>query len=168
MSWSKALAAAACLILAGCGFHPLYGDNRPSDGLSQQLASIKVMQITEHYGQVMTNELHDGLNPHSLQLPTAYQLDVALKEVKFDVAIRGDGTPSRRALQLSATWTLRRMKDNTVVAHGTPKSSASHDVVNNEYANVVGDDTGELRAVRDLAYQIQLDLANYLEQQQKT
>ena len=168
MSWSKALAAAACLVLAGCGFHPLYGDSHPSDGLSQQLASIKVMQITEHYGQVMTNELHDGLNPHSLQLPASYQLDVALKEIKFDVAIRGDGTPSRRALQLSAIWTLRRMKDNVVVAHGTPKSSVSHDVVNNEYANVVGDDTGELRAVRDLAERIQLDLANYLEQQQKT
>jgi LPS-assembly lipoprotein len=168
MSWSKALAVAACLALAGCGFHPLYGDSSPSDALAQQLASVKVMQITEHYGQAMTNQLHDGLNPHALQVPVAYQLDVALREIKFDVAIRGDGTPSRRSLQLNAIWTLRRMKDNVVVAKGTPKSSVSHDVVNNEYANVVGDNTGELLAVRDLADQIQLDLANYLDQQSKT
>ena len=47
MSWSKALAAAACLVLAGCGFHPLYGDSHPSDGLSQQLASIKGTKVAK-------------------------------------------------------------------------------------------------------------------------
>jgi len=51
----------ACLALAACGFHPLYGEGGRSDELAAKLASIRVAQITERYGQAMTNELHDGL-----------------------------------------------------------------------------------------------------------
>ena len=163
MWWCKRLAlAAACLVLAGCGFHPLYGDGSMSDDLAKQMASIRVMQISEHYGQVMTNNLSDGLNPHALRIPAAYNLEVALRENTYQFATRADGTPSRAALQLSATWLLRRLSDNQIVTKGSVKSSAGYDVLPNDYANVVTGGTDEIRAVRDLSDQIQLSLADYL------
>jgi LPS-assembly lipoprotein len=163
MWWCKRLAAAAaCLMLAGCGFHPLYGDSNVSGDLAQQMASIRVMQISEHYGQVMTNNLSDGLNPHALHVADAYKLEVALRENTYQFATRADGTPSRAALQLSATWLLRRVSDNQVVSKGSVKSSAGYDVLPNDYANVVTGNADELRAVRDLSEQIQLGLADYL------
>jgi LPS-assembly lipoprotein len=163
MSWCKRLAvAAACLVLAGCGFHPLYGDSNQSGALPKELASIRVMQISEHYGQVMTNSLSDGLNPHALKVAPAYNLEIALRENTYQFATRADGTPSRAALQLSATWLLRRISDNQVVTKGSVKSSAGYDVLPNDYANVVTGNTDEIRAVRDLSDQIQLSLADYL------
>ena len=154
---------AACVALAGCGFQPLYGDSQRSDELAAELASIKVAQITEHYGQVMTNALNDGLNPHALRVPTAYQLDVALRETTYNFATRADGTPSRAQLQLSATWALRSMSSNLVVAHGVTKSSAGYDVLDNDYTNVVSGNSGELRAVRDLSDDIQISIAAFLQ-----
>ena len=169
MSWFKPAAAiAACFLLAGCGFQPLYGQGGRSDPLAAQLASIKVMQITEHYGQVMTNDLHDGLNPNALRITPVYQLDVALTDHNYQFATRADGTPSRSALSITANWILRRIGDNQIVAHGVIKSSAGYDVLDNDYANVVSGTNGELRAVRDLSDQIQTSIATYLQTQQKT
>jgi LPS-assembly lipoprotein len=169
MSWFKpAAVSAACFVLAGCGFHPLYGDGGRSDALASQLASIKVQQISEHYGQVMTNALQDGLNPHVLHVPAVYNLEVALRENTFQFATRADGTPSRSALQLTATWILRRVADSQIVTKGTIKSSAGFDVLDNDYANVVSSNNGELRAVRDLSDQIQISLADYLQAHPKT
>jgi hypothetical protein len=93
-----------------------------------------------------------------------YQLEVALHETTAPQATRADGTPSRSALVLSATWLLRKLgDDNKVVTHGSLKSSTGYDVLNNDYANVVSNNTGELRAVRDLSDQIQASLAIYFQ-----
>ena len=126
------------------------------------------MQISEHYGQVMTNELHDGLNPHNLKVPVAYNLEVALNESTYQYATRSDGTPSRAALTLSASWNLRRLSDNVIVKHGQLKSSAGYDILANDYANVVTGNNSELRAVKELSDEIQLSLADYLQTQPKT
>jgi LPS-assembly lipoprotein len=169
MWWCKRLAAAAaCLVLAGCGFHPLYSDGSMNGDLAKQMAAIQVMQISEHYGQVMTNNLSDGLNPHSLRVPATYKLEVALREGTYQYATRADGTPSRSALQLSATWLLRRISDNQIVTKGSVKASNGYDVLPNDYANVVTGNTDELRAVHDLSDQIQLSVADYLTGQSKT
>jgi hypothetical protein len=111
----------------------------------------------------MTNDLHDGLNPTALHVPTAYQLEVALRETTAPQATRADGTPSRSALSLSATWILRKLDDKKIAAHGVLKSSTGYDVLNNDYANVVSNNTGELRAVRDLSDQIQAGIAIYFQ-----
>jgi LPS-assembly lipoprotein len=169
MSWFKPVAAlAACFVRTGCGFQPLYGEGSTSGPLAEQLASVRVMQISEHYGQVMTNDLHDGLNPHALRVPSAYNLEVALRENTYQFATRADGTPSRSALQLSATWILRKIADNTIVTKGSVKASAGYDVLDNDYANVVSGNNGELRAVQDLSDQIQISLADYLQAHPKT
>jgi LPS-assembly lipoprotein len=169
MSWSRRFAApVVCLMAAACGFQPLYGERGGSETLATELASIRVVQITERYGQVMTNDLHDGLNPNALHVPATYQLEVALRETTAPQATRADGTPSRSALSLSATWILRKLGDNKVVTRGVLKSSTGYDVLNNDYANVVSNNTGELRAVRDLSDQIQAGIAAYFQTQPTT
>jgi LPS-assembly lipoprotein len=169
MSWSKPFAAvAACIALGGCGFQPLYGGGGTSDDLAAKLAAIRVTQIAEHYGQVMTNDLHDGLNPYAKHVPATYSLDVALREATGQTAIRADGTPSRQNLLLTATWLLRRLSDNKVVKQGTVKSSTGFDVLDNDYGNVVSANNGELRAVHELSEQIQISLADFLQAPPKT
>jgi LPS-assembly lipoprotein len=165
MSWRRRLASvAAAGLLAGCGFHPLYEESgdRP-EALADRLAAIKVSQIGEHFGQVMTNALDDGLNPNARRVPAQYQLDVALREVTFAFSARADGTPSRNQLTLIATWVLRQAGDNKAVASGMTKSNVGYDVLNNDYTNVVSSNNNELRAVRDLSDEIQASIAAYFQ-----
>ncbi|HVJ53658.1 MAG TPA: LPS assembly lipoprotein LptE [Aliidongia sp.] len=166
MSWSDTLRLSACglvLGLAGCGFQPLYGDHGVATDVAPQLATVQVSQIGERFGQLMTNQLHDSFNPHSLRVAAAYQLDVGVTENKSDIADRADGTASRTNLSMIANWTLRRLSDGTIVTRGSVKAQTGHDVLVNEYANVVSGDTDEKQAVNECAEQIQTRVALYMQ-----
>jgi LPS-assembly lipoprotein len=138
MSWRRTvwivLTAAG---LAGCGFHPLYAENDGKGPLEPRLATVRVAQITERDGQQMTNMLRDAFNPHAISVPAAYQLEISLVKRKFDVLRHSDATSSRNDTELTAKWTLRRLSDNKTVLTGTSTSLNSHDVLTNDYANVV-------------------------------
>jgi LPS-assembly lipoprotein len=168
MSWFETIARIAALgglaiSAAGCGFEPLYAERDPVGNLSSELATVRVAQIGERYGQIMTNELHDSLNPHAVRAPAAYELSIGLKESRANIASRADGTASRSTMQLMATWTLRRLSDSAVVTQGIAKAQGGHDVLFNEYANVVSDNTDEARAVKDCAEQIETRVAIYIQ-----
>jgi LPS-assembly lipoprotein len=168
MSWRRnivRLAAALALggIVAGCGFEPLYAERGTSGNLALDLASIHVSQIGERFGQIMTNELRDGFNPKALKVPPAYELSVGLRETRTDIAARADGTASRNSITLSATWNLRRLSDGQIALSGTSRAFGGHDILTNEYANVVSADTDEGRAVRDIGDEIQTRVAVYLQ-----
>jgi LPS-assembly lipoprotein len=161
MSWRKAvLGLAAVLALAGCGFQPLYDSDHPT---SAALASVRVQQITQRYGQEMTNELRDGFNPTARAVAPTYELSVGLTETTSDVAIRQDSTASRTDTSLIADWSLRRLSDGKVVVQGRARSQTGHDVLDTEYANVVSGNSDLERAVRDVSGQIQNRVAIYLQ-----
>ena len=149
--------------LAGCGFHPLYADHS-SDGLDPALASVKVNQIHDRLGQVLTNELRDGFNPTSAGIPPKYQLEVSLTKTVYDSALRSDGTASHTSVRMTASYVLRNLADNKPATSGTVQSDNGLDVLDNQYANTIGQQTDELRAVRDVGEQIHTKVAIYLHQ----
>src|ERR1700722_1459450 len=107
MSWrSKTALGAALMALSGCGFSPLYGDHAGSSDASVagDLATIRVNQIGERYGQLMTNQLHDSFKPRGGAIPAVYELNVGLTESRSDIAARADGTASRTTISMIATW----------------------------------------------------------------
>jgi LPS-assembly lipoprotein len=168
MSWRNRLIAAAgfCLLgagLAGCGFHPLYAE-QGRDQLDAGLASIQVDQIHDRLGQVLTNHLRDGFNPTSAHVPARYRLEVALTKQEFDQALRADGTASHTSIRINAAYTLRNLADSKPVVAGTVRSDNGLDVLDNQYANTIGEQTEELRAVRDVGDQIHERIAIFLRQ----
>ena len=165
MSWrSKAALGAALMALTGCGFSPLYGDHAGPSGanVASDLGTIRVNQIGERYGQLMTNQLHDTFKPQGGAIPAVYELNVGLTEIKSDIAARADGTASRSTISMTANWQLRRITDGTVVTSGVVRSQGGHDVLSNEYANVVSADTDEVLAVKDCSDQIEERVALYM------
>lgn len=59
------------LVLAGCGFQPVY------DGATRfKLAQIHVLPIAERQGQVLKTALRDRLNPNGIEIAAAYDLDL--------------------------------------------------------------------------------------------
>jgi LPS-assembly lipoprotein len=149
--------------LAGCGFHPLYADHG-RDGLDPALASVQVDQIRDRLGQVLTNQLRDGFNPTSAAVPARYRLEVSLTSTKYDSALRSDGTASHTSIRISANYALRSLPDNKSAVSGQVRSDNGLDVLDNQYANTIGAQTEELRAVRDVGDQIHEKVAIYLHQ----
>jgi len=149
--------------LAGCGFHPLYADHG-GNGLDPALASVQVAQIHDRLGQVLTNQLRDGFNPSSGGVAARYQLEVALTTSQYDSALRSDGTASHTTIRIVANYVLRSLADKKPVVTGKVQSDNGLDVLDNQYANTIGVQTEELRAVRDVGDQIHEKVAIYLRQ----
>lgn len=149
--------------LAGCGFHPLYADHG-ANGLDPALASVQVDQIRDRLGQVLTNQLRDGFNPTGTGTPARYRLEVALASTQYDTALRSDGTASHTSIRISADYVLRSLADNKPALTGKVRSDNGLDVLDNQYANTIGVQTEELRAVRDVGDQIHEKIAIYLRQ----
>jgi LPS-assembly lipoprotein len=165
MSWPRIWSSLPLLTLvAGCGFHPLYVDDPEHPALAPQLAAIHVRQINDRYGQEMTNELRDAFDPHSSGTEQAYELSVALLETKADLLQRQDGTASRTDSSLTAQWSLTRLSDKKVVVSGTSRALTGHDVLPNEYANVVAINTDVTRAIHEVSAEIETRVAYYLQQ----
>ena len=94
MSWSsggrRSALPAALLALAGCGFHPLYGNTTAAVpvNVQQQLESIRIVPSQDRMGQQIYNDLRDMLNPRGVPASPKYVLVVQLVETAH-----GSGRP---------------------------------------------------------------------------
>ena|SRR5579864_706810 len=151
----------AALLLAGCGFHPLYAGHSRS-GFDADLASIKVNTIADRQGQLLAIALRDALNPTGAQVDTRYTLEVSLASVRQDIGLRADGTASRGEIVLTAKFTLRDARANQAVLQGTTHSISSYDVLTDNYATVVASHNAEERTVHEVGDDILARLQLYV------
>jgi LPS-assembly lipoprotein len=156
--------AGALLLLAACGFHPLYA-NRRSSGLDEQLASVKVAPVSDRIGQMLVRSLRDGLNPAGLKVAQRYALTMTLTRSLSDLAIRKDGTASREAFAASAAFTLQDTQQNTTVLSGVARANDSYDVGENPFTSTVASSDADRKAADSMSQQIQRQIIVYLRRQ---
>jgi LPS-assembly lipoprotein len=168
MWWSRrALITSAALLVAGCGFHPLYAHN-DRRGYDPDLAAIKVNTIPDRHGQLLAIELRDGLNPRGVRVETRYTLTVELSAQRHDIGLRPDGTASRSQIATTAKFVLKDVKGDKTVLEGTTHSVSSFDVLNDNYATVVAQHSAEERTVRDIGDDILTRLEVYVSEHRST
>ncbi len=63
-------------LVAGCGFAPLYGDH--ARVMEADLATVKILPIPEHIGQLLQWQLEKEFNPDGVEVPPRYALHVGL------------------------------------------------------------------------------------------
>ena len=97
----KAAVIAACLLLAGCGFHPMYGT-----ALAPEMSSIFVEQIAERDGYELRTALIDLLNSDGREGGKKYRLKIVLSEASQGIALQNDATITRYNNTLSAKYEL--------------------------------------------------------------
>jgi hypothetical protein len=154
--------ASGCLVLlmlGGCGFSPVYGDHplKVAGGLPQ----VKVAQIPNKLGVVLTNKLRDAFNPRSMDVPAHYQLVVKLTNTSSSFATRADGTTAWTDVLLRADWHLENLADGKPLTAGSVSATAGYSIADDNYANVTAQSANELRGVDQLALQIQDQVAIY-------
>jgi LPS-assembly lipoprotein len=148
MWWSRAILL-LCLALTGCGYKPLYGDNRgDSAAVIADLATIRIEAIPDRIGQKLYNMLHERLTPDGRIADPLYSLRVRLRETNDELLYERDETATRANLTLRADYELRRLTDDEVIASGTSRSTSGYDILSSQYATLVSQSDARERSAR--------------------
>lgn len=166
MSWARLAAAAALLMLAGCGFRPLHGQHATADEpVVADFSQIAIATIADRRGQMVRNELLDLLTPRGEPANARYVLNVGLSETVEDDMILRTGAASRSRLTLRASYQLR--EGDKVVNTGTARTILSYDLPPDQpFAAVTSERDAERQAAQSVAEQIKSRLAVYFARQQ--
>jgi len=162
--WLFRAAPIAFLLVAACGFHPLYGGGEGAGAVRTELAAIRIRPIADRTGQLLYNELRDRLNPGGQPAAPRYVLAVELQGASELLALRGDQTPTRTNLTLYASYTLTDAATDKVVTRGKSRSTISYDILKSEFATIASGSDARARGVSDLADDIRTRLAVFLSQ----
>lgn len=151
------------LCLAGCGFRPLYSEQ--DDQTVERLALIRVGSIEGRMGQIMRNQLVQGLNPSGEPAHAAYDLTVTLGSSERDLGIGKDATTTRAETTVSAHYVLKDRKTGKVIFEGRESESTDYNlIVDSYYSNIVAKNNAQKGAVQSVASLIKLGLATRLSQ----
>ena len=157
-----AAGAALLLALSGCGYQPLYGTTEKGSAVDD-LASINVKVIRDRTGQELHNYLRDEINPTGRPGAAArYDLEVDLRETREALAIRTDETATRYNLNQTAQFKLRDIETGRIVLTGTSQAAVSYNVLRDDFSNVVSENNARRRGAHEIADDIRLRLAAYL------
>ncbi len=155
------LALVCGLVLGGCGFRPLYGEDEAGSSTFDSLETIQIAALPDRSGQQLHNLLRDRINPRGQPISPEYVLRISLSERTEELAIAEDETATRANLRLSANFTLTDVESNEVVMTGSSRSANSYNIVDSQYATYVSENDARERALRELSEDIRLRLATY-------
>ena len=158
----KAAIIAACVLLAGCGFRPMYGRSN----LAPEMASIFVEPIADRDGYELRNTLIDLLHSDGEASGKAYRLKVVLNENSQGIALQNDATITRYNTILNARYTLSDARGNMLTT-GAQTELSAYNVVNSPYASLMAQQDSTKRAAQDSGQRIQLDLGVWFRQHRK-
>ena len=151
---------AAVLILAGCGFHPLYGTAHAPQAA---LGSIYVGIIPNHSGQLLRQALQSRLEGIGGSSEKQYVLNVAYFEAPQGIGVQRDNSTTRNRDVGSASWSLHPA-DDTIrqIASGSVRTLDGYNIIDEQffYADL-SEEAAQRRIADALADQIVTGLAAY-------
>lgn len=160
----RAALAATCL-LAGCGFHPLYGP--AADGAANpaqaDLAAVWVPVIPNRSGQLLRQALQRRLEGASSGVAKRYTLTVGFALTADSIGIQPDTTATRVRVIGAAPWTLSSdTLDRRVLKTGQAHAMDGYNIIGQQYfAADLENETVTRRVADTLADQIVQQLAIY-------
>lgn len=151
----------ALLALCACGFEPMHGRAYQERGNGAALAAIEVRTPGGILGELLRAEIEDAINPEYRYITPAYRLDVGLYEVDMPLFVNPDGTSDRGEIRYTSNYTLVRLSDNSILAHGSLKRAGSYNSSQTaDYAAYVSREDAKRRTIIELGQDYKLRLAN--------
>jgi len=145
MSSSRALhAGLIALMLAGCGFEPLYAERR-GGSVVQELAAIEIAPIADRTGQLVHNYMTARTTlPGARPAPT-HRLEIALKSSTEGFGFRSDEAVTRERIRMIAEFRLTDLETGQVVYADSARADTSVDVVQSDFATLTAEETATRR-----------------------
>ena len=148
--------------LAGCGdggFRPLYGSALVNgSAVTERLATVDIAPIPGRVGQRIRNELIFQTTGGGSPSKPEFRLDIAIRESVTSMLVAENANAGTQIFGIDASYSLIRLSDKKVVAHGTSYGRASFDRVSSIFANVSARQNAENRAAETVGREIQTRL----------
>ena len=151
--------ASLSLLLAGCGFTPLYGEG----GAGASLSRISVATQDDRLGYRLREQLEDTLG-WDRNAPALYRLETVVEQSRRPLGRRIDDTATRYELTVRGAWTLTPVAGGAPLT-GTEAVTTTYAAADQPYAAIAAQQDGEDRAASELARLIRLDLMRALSAQ---
>jgi len=161
--WFALLALLALVSpLAGCGWEPLYGQNRGVGGdAGPRMAQVHIQPIADRTG--LYNNLRDRMNPQGVPADPRYYLVVTLGQISSEQLVSVNQTATRIDTTFTATYNLYRVDNPGVsVFHATSRTTTAYDVPSDPYSAVVSSADAQRRAAQSLSDDISNRVASFL------
>lgn len=152
----RLLAVISALLLAACGFQPLYEAGGSSAAMQADLASVEVGPIPDRLGQVMRNRLTSRLNAAGTP---DYRLDVALEQSSEAFSVRPDTATTQEQLTMVATMRLTSIDTGEAVIEESLRARTAFDLVLSDFATASQREDAAERLALELAERIHRRLA---------
>ncbi len=178
----SALALTTALVLAGCGWRPMY--ERPSadpasGGVTADLAQISIDPVVpkttlnplssystddlydSRAAQLLQNYLKNALNPRGRPSAAVYHLAIELHQETRTAAALGNGDATREDLIMTAEYRLNDTKGQSVMEDHA-NIVTSYDILREPFSDLSSRRDAQQRAAQEIAQAIQTRLAVFL------
>ena len=149
-----------CLLLAACGFEPMYGA-RDGSSANQELASVAVAEQKTRLGQLIRNEVLSTIAPVGQQAAQRYVLEI-LPRPQDEVVIQGfDTDVLRRSIRIEAAFRLIEAGTGTELYTARTFAQAAYDRTGTPFSNLQARTSAEERAAKEIGADIATRLAAF-------
>jgi len=160
------LAGFGSLLLAACGFRPMYGDpsvvGSAGGADSAKLAQVQIEPIADRIGQELHNRLRDRMNPAGQPDKPAYRLTVTLAELQSPIASGNSNVRHNTLIVTANYWLSAADSDSSYLLNNlASKISVSYDTLDDPYNDIVTQQDAERRAIDQLAEMITTRVSAY-------
>jgi len=153
----------AALSLSACtAYRPLYGKGPDGIGVTQGLAGIFVPEQHGRAGQLLRNELLDGIGASHT---SRFSLKLDITEKTVGVSSLSAVSAARKRYSLLAHYDLIESVSGKSVTSGESFSNVSFDTINQPVSDLNAADNARLRAAKELGQDLKLRLAAFLSSQ---
>lgn len=154
----------ALLLLASCGFTPMYGSAAGGTGVSATagLDRVDISIIPDGSGVFLRNDLIDRFYQNGYPSSPTHTLTVTrIEELGRDLDITIESEATRKQIKLTTTLTLIDKASGTSVLSRKVTAITSYNVVSTQFATRISEDDAREAALHDLARQIETQVALY-------
>ena len=146
-------------MLSGCtGFKPLYGTGSGGSSVAVDMSALAVEEQHTRAGQIIRNELLDGVKPGLAR----YTLKLDVTERLINVASLSSTLGSRSRYALTAHYELIDPASNKSLTVGDSFSNVEFDTINVPVSDLQAADDARLRASKELGGDLRLRIATFL------
>jgi LPS-assembly lipoprotein len=153
----RGLLLASALVLAGCGYRPLYGKTESNASVAAQLSDISVAEQDQRAGQLVRNELISTMGGGG----SRYLLKLEVTEKDQTISSVSKTTVDRHRYRLSAAYRLIDTNSGEEMSSGKSFSSVSYDTVEEPVADLQAGENARERAARELAHDLKIRLSAF-------
>jgi LPS-assembly lipoprotein len=157
------LCVAAALVLAGCGYRPLYGSAEGNGNVAASLSSIAIPEAEDRAGQLVRNDLLSSLR--SGKGEDRYLLNLTTILADNNIVAKPQPNVTRQSIQITATYQLVDKSNGAIVTQGTTFARASYDVIRQPFADLQAQTDATERAALEVSSDIRTRLAAHFAKQ---